>query len=565
MPTTSDALGFLETSYQAELQGEAFFALMAERERDAARAARFRMLERLERFVAGELRCALEAHGGSTAIDVARRDAARDAARVISGLSPEGQREAVVAGIEKTLSEAHDVIPRLPAPLQPVATLFLQHEQALLAHFEAEAEAEGREADPVGEFLTMAKAPAEAPIPEGLDLIPQNAVYQADPAAVHRLLQRRAPVHRDRQFGGLVVSGHDAVRRILFDLEFFVDPRKAREDDPVRQFLRDDDEREPSMLFLDDPEHKRLRNLVSRSFTPRAVRDLAPVVDRVADELLDAIVESGAPEFDLIEALAAPLPAIAIARILGVDAGAQARFKAWSVAASEAFFNPFADEATKRAGLEANEALDACFRSEIAARRRTPSDDLIGQLVATEEAGDRLSESEIVTMCNLLLIAGNVTTTDLIGNGVRTLLECPEQHAKLRANPALIDNAVEEMLRFDPPVQTSGRIAPRDCEIDGVPVGKGEGITLLLAAANRDPAVYPDPDRFDIEREDTHHHAFGGGAHLCLGAHLARAEARAAIGALVARFPRLRPAGGALAWKQTPGFRGLSEYRVRID
>jgi len=415
---------------------------------------------------------------------------------------------------------------------------------------------------------TISERPPEdglPPIPQGIALTPLDAAFQADPASVFRDLQARAPVHRDTQLGGVIVSGHDVVHRIAYDLELLVDPRKAREDDPVRIFINADESREPSMLFLDDPEHKRLRNLVSRAFTPRAVGVLEPVVQQVATELLDAIADSGEPEFDLIDELAAPLPAIAIARILGVDPAEQAAFKAWSVASSEAFFNPFADEETKHRGTQALASLDACFRAEIAKRRGTPSDDLIGTLVREEREGDQLTEAELVTMCGLLLIAGNVTTTDLIGNGMRALLEHPDEHAKLRARPELVANAVEEMLRFDPPVQSTGRIAPRDMEIEGVPVRKGESISVLLAAANRDPAIYPDPDRFDVEREDTHHHSFGGGAHLCMGAHLARSEARAAIGALVSRFPKLRPAGGAPEWKRTPGFRGLAEYRVRVD
>ncbi len=418
---------------------------------------------------------------------------------------------------------------------------------------------------PDARIASLPQADEERPIPEGLALTPLDPVFQRDPAAVFRDLQARAPVHRDTQLGGVIVSGHDVVHRIAYDKSLFVDPRKSREGDPVRIFINEDPNREPSMLFLDDPEHKRLRGLVSRAFTPRSVAALGDVVERVATELVDAIEAEGLAEFDLIEAVAAPLPAIAIARILGVDPAKQAAFKQWSVDSSEAFFNPFADAETKQRGLDGQAALDKCFREEIAKRRESPADDLIGRLVVEECEGERLSEAELITMCGLLLVAGNVTTTDLIGNGMRALLERPEEHAKLRARPELIANAVEEMLRFDPPVQTTGRIAPQDMEIDGVHVHAGESISVILAAANRDPAIYPDPDRFDIERADTHHHAFGGGAHLCLGAHLARAEAQAAIGALVSRFPKLRPAGHELEWKKTPGFRGLALYRVRID
>ena len=172
-----------------------------------------------------------------------------------------------------------------------------------------------------------------------------------------------------------------------------------------------------------------------------------------------------------------------------------------------------------------------------------------------EREGDRLTRAELVTMCNLLLIAGNVTTTDLIGNGMRCLIERPDQVAILRERPELLPNAVEEMLRFDPPVTTSGRIAPTDFEMDGVPIPKGHSISVNLAAANRDPAVYPDPDRFDVTREDTHHQSFGGGAHLCLGAHLARLESQIAIGKLVQRVSEIELLEARTTW-------GRSLFRV---
>jgi cytochrome P450 len=587
MASFPDPQQFLAEAYQGEVLGEALFALLAEREDAAEGVARWRHLERLERHVKARLRGELEQRGLPTDEDPARRDTGHKLAMGLSALDWEKAREAIAQSVRGDVAELRESIDAAPAEIREVADFFLGHEQALLDFLEGRGALEGRDAlegsdavesdgalasvateaaDPVARFLAETHAPPETPIPEGIQLIPQNPVYREDPAPLHRELQRRAPVHRDRQIGGLIVSGHDVVHRIAYDLELWVDPRKAREGDPVKMFASQlDPNQEPSMLFLDDPQHKRLRNLVSGAFTPRAVKELRPLIDRVATELLDAIEADGVTEFDLIDRLAAPLPAIAIARILGVDAKQQAQFKAWSVASSEAFFNPFADDETKRKGEEARLALDECFRGEIAKRRAEPAEDLIGKLVAAESEGDRMTEGELVTMCGLLLIAGNVTTTDLIGNGMCALLAHADEQAKLRARPDLIGNAVEEMLRFDPPVQVTGRIAPCDTEIDGVPIAEGESVSVLLAAANRDPAIYPDPDRFDIERADTHHHSFGGGAHLCLGAHLARAEAQAAIGQLVARFPKLRPAERPLAWKQTPGFRGLEEYWVRID
>ncbi|MHC4819262.1 MAG: cytochrome P450, partial [Planctomycetota bacterium] len=476
---------------------------------------------------------------------------------------PERMR-AIGEGVRRFVGEFQAAEAAAPAELQEVARFVLAHEQALFSFFEREAADEAETSrNPVLAFLEATDAPEESAIPEGVELMPFDPVFREDPNPRLHELRRRAPVHRDRQFGRVVLTRHDDVMRVLRDLTLWSDPRKALEGDPVRMFLREG--QEPSMLFLDDPAHKRLRNLVSRSFTPRAVERVRPMVRGVAAELLDAVDRAGQPEFDLIEALAAPLPAIAIARMLGVDPADQAHFKAWSVASSEEFFNPFSTDEQKRAAEEAGASLEALFLGEIAKRRAQPSDDLTGQLVRAEEEGDRLSETEVVSMCNLLLIAGNVTTTDLIGNGVRTLIEHPDQLAKLRERPEHIQNAVEEMLRYDPPVTTSGRIASRDLEIGGVPIPKGHSMTVILAAANRDPDVYPDPDRFDIEREDTHHQSFGGGSHLCLGAHLARLEAQEAIGALVARYPRLRAAERGGHYKQVPGFRGLGEYWVRVD
>jgi len=400
-------------------------------------------------------------------------------------------------------------------------------------------------------------------IPSGMQLMPFDPEFREDPYPRFKKLREGCPVHRDPDFDRVQVSSFPETEAMLRNLELGVDPRKALPDDPVRRFSRDDGG-EPSMLFLDDPAHARLRNLVSRAFTPRRAEGWRPEVRKVATELLDAVDATGAREFDLIEALAAPLPAIAIARILGVDTTKQADFKRWSETMSAAFFNPFASDEENAEAQEASELLDAVFREEIAVRRRDPRDDLIGQMVVAEEEGDRLTEQELVTMCGLLLVAGNVTTTDLIGNGVRVLLQHPEQLAALQRSPSLVKNTVEEMIRFDPPVLTSGRITPEDMQIRGVPVHAGESMTAHLGAANRDPDANPDPDRFDIEREEIRYLSFGGGAHLCLGANLARVEAQEAVGALLARYPEIRSAGRPEVWKQTPGFRGLAELWVRV-
>ena len=201
----------------------------------------------------------------------------------------------------------------------------------------------------------------------------------------------------------------------------------------------------------------------------------------------------------------------------------------------------------------------------LAARRAAPRDDLISAMIAVEESGDQLTDSEIVSMCMLLLTAGNVTTTDLIGNGIWVLLRHPTQLKKLRDDPSIIANVVEEILRYESPVMQAVRIPMTDMEIGGCSIRRGESLMLSLAAAHRDPDQCPDPDRFDVARPDIAHHSFGGGAHFCLGAPLARLEGQLAIGAFFQRFPRARLAAEPLEWRELPAFRGLAKLWVEID
>jgi len=228
-------------------------------------------------------------------------------------------------------------------------------------------------------------------------------------------------------------------------------------------------------------------------------------------------------------------------------------------------FNPLLTEEQRAAMTEAGRQLDAYLERAIAERRAHPRDDLISALIAVEEAGDQLNDREIVTMCALLLAAGNVTTTDLIGNGIWLLLRHPDQLQKLRDEPTVITNAVEEILRFESPVVQTARIAMGDMEIGGCPIHRGESILTSLAAANRDPDEYREPDRFDISRRDVHHRSFGGGAHFCLGAPLARLEGQVAIPAFLQRFPRVRLDDEALEWRALPAFRGLARLWVEVD
>lgn len=394
------------------------------------------------------------------------------------------------------------------------------------------------------------------PLPQGIQLTPLDENFRNDPYAVLAQLRAEAPVHEDTQLRRFIYTRHDDVKAILRDGAFWSDPRKGNPGTFSREVLGRFNMRggEPSMLLMDEPDHRRLRSLVSGSFTPAAVERWRPRIREVVERVLDGITGD---EFDLIGDFAGPVPTVVIAEMLGIDAARQAEFKRWSDQGVQISFNPFATDDERATGEAAQQALDAFFSEEIGRRRTALGNDLISDMIRAELEGDRLTETEMVRQCNLLLVAGNVTTTDLIGNGIRTLLEHPDQLALLRDDPGLIRNAVEEILRFESPVVNSGRIANRDIDVGGCPVHAGESLNVSLASANRDPEAYPDPDRFDIQRADTHHQSFGGGRHLCLGAHLARVEAQEAILGLLRRFDRLQMAPRGYAWHAIPSFRGM--------
>jgi len=382
--------------------------------------------------------------------------------------------------------------------------------------------------------------------------------FREDPYPILADLRQRDPIHHDKELGRWIFTRHHNVNNILRNPKLASDPRKANPGTFTREFLASDD-REPSMLLMDDPEHRRLRELVRHPFTPNAIEQWRPRVREIARRTL-AAVEDG--EFDLIQHVANPIPTVVIAELLGIDPERHATFKQWSDAMIKVGFTPTPDPEEVTIADAARDALDAFFVSEIEKRRARPGDDLISEMVRAEQSGDRLTEQEIVNQCNLLLLAGNLTTTDLIGNGVMALLRHPEEQAKLRARRDLMHNAVEEVLRYDSPVTNSGRITTEDMAFDGVEIGKGESLSVSVAAANRDPEVHPDPDRFDIERDPIHLQSFGGGAHFCLGAHLSRMEAAETYAAVLDRFPYLSFASRGHRYAPIPSFRSLAEFWV---
>jgi cytochrome P450 len=314
------------------------------------------------------------------------------------------------------------------------------------------------------------------------------------------------------------------------------------------------DPRDEFMLLQDPPAHTRLRKLVSRAFTPRAVERTRASIERIAGECLDRVAARG--EMDAIADLALPVPSTVICEMLGVPVADRPRFTQWTAEATHALTpNPIAPPELLARADRAAEALWTYFDALIAERRLDLGDDLVSGLIRAEVEGDRLTTSEMMSQSIGLLIAGFETTIGLIGNGVRALLQHPDQLAKLRASPELIDGAIEECLRYDGPIVATLRVLHDDVEFGGKLIPRDAIVIAVVAAANRDPERFENPDAFDIERPNNEHLAFGGGVHHCLGAHLARLEARIAIGALVSRFDDLVPVPGKMKW-------GRSAFRV---
>jgi cytochrome P450 len=376
--------------------------------------------------------------------------------------------------------------------------------------------------------------------------------FREDPYSLYRYLLAAAPVQWNDLLGAWTLARYADV------VEALTDPRYSADrsiDYEYSQFAK-------SMLVSDPPDHTRLRALVQKAFTPRMIEQLRPRIIAIVGELLDRIAAKGG-HFDLIEDLAYPLPVVVIAELLGVPATDRATFHDWSAAVAASLDPLVSSEMAERAA-DSRTALHAYFRSIIAERRREPKSDLISALVAVEERGDILSEPELVVMCNLLLIAGHETTVNLIGNGVLALLRNPDQFERLRSTPELLGTAIEELLRYDSPVQLTGRIVKQPVTISGQPIPAGDWVLPLLGAANHDPAQFTDPDKLDLSRNPNPHVAFGRGIHFCLGAPLARVEGQIAIGALIRRFPKLSLAGAPVRRDQIT-LRGLKSLPLSIE
>jgi cytochrome P450 len=394
------------------------------------------------------------------------------------------------------------------------------------------------------------------PEPDWHGADPSDTVYMDDPYPVYRRLRQENPVSLTPDGVWRLTRYDDCLRMLRY-----TGAGMRRTDDLLPGQTVEELAQEPAqfMLLTDPPKHTRLRKLVSKAFTPRAIAAWQSRIESVTDELLDRVEASG--EMDLISGLALPVPATLICEMLGVPVEDRDKFTGWTADATHGLAlrrghsPPELIERVENARL----GLAGYFHQLIEARRGQEGDDLLGTLIAAEEEGDRLSSEELLIQSIGLLIAGFETTIGLIGNGLTTLIRNPDEIARLRSEPELIESAVEECLRYSGPITWTVRVLHEPIEFGGYRFETNEEVAVGLAAANRDPQHFSDPERFDVARyaapDSTAHLSFGGGAHLCLGAHLARLETQVAIGRLVSRFTDLELIEPETTW-------GRSLFRV---
>lgn len=424
----------------------------------------------------------------------------------------------------------------------------------------------GRALRLVREAARFAAALVRERFETGMVFNPILGSARKDPYPLYRRLREGDPIHRSRAVRGWILFRHADCQEVLRDGRFSADDRNyaAWEQEhaaAIEDGLADPNEPdEPVMLRRDPPDHTRLRALVSKAFTPRAVEKLRLRVEELTNALIDDLLRHG--RFDVIADFAVPLPVTVIAEMLGIPAGDRHMFKRWSDHLV-GFLDPQASPGPKVLRKTADEFF-TYMDTIVKQRRVAPADDLLSALAKAEERGDHLSEQELHGTLALLLAAGNETTTNLIGNGLLALLHHPDQFARLREEPALIEQAVEELLRWDSPVQFTMRMPMQDFDFHGRRFQKGQAVVLVLGSANRDACVFERPDTLDIARTENRHLSFGYGIHFCLGAQLARLEGCIALSALVRRLPDLRLASKQLQWRRLTFLRGLEALPVRV-
>ena len=384
----------------------------------------------------------------------------------------------------------------------------------------------------------------------------------ANPYPLYHRLRTHDPVHWDPYLHAWIVTRYEDVVTVLWRFsadrtpspEYF-EALGAPEVSPIAKVMV------KQMLFMDAPAHTRLRKLAGLSFTPARVRILRQHIQKIAARLIDDIQARGDGKMDLLADFAEPLPAIVTAEMLGVPVEDHVRLKDWSVTFAEMLGN-FQHNPDRLGGvLRAVESLTEYFQNAIAEKRKSQRDGLLHAFMTAELDGDRLTEEEIVANCIVTMVGGLETTTNLIANGMLTLLRNPDRLAELRGDLGIIPAAVEELLRYESPSQHTARLAPEDTVLGGKQIRKRQAVIAVMAAGNRDPERFPDPDRLDFSRPDNRHLAFGWAAHFCFGAPLARLEGQISFETLLRRFPKLKLTGEPLVWRENLGLRGLSPFR----
>ena len=388
----------------------------------------------------------------------------------------------------------------------------------------------------------------------------------ANPYPLYRRLRTEDPVHWDPYLHAWIVTRYEDVatvfRRFSADRtpapEYF-EALGVPEVGPVAQVMV------KQMLFLDAPAHTRLRRLAGAAFQPVQVNKLRQHIQDIADRLIDDIVARGTGRLDMLADFAEPLPAMVTTELLGVSVEDHVKLKDWSVTFAEMLGN-FQHNPDRLGGvLEAVQNLTEYFHDAIREQRRQPRDGLVSAFLAAEVDGDRLSEEEVAANCIVTMVGGLETTTNLIGNGTLTLLRNPADLQRLRTEPDVMPSAVEELLRYESPSQHTARIARDDLELGGKQIRKGQAVIAVMAAGNRDPERFPEPDRLDIERPDNRHLAFGWASHFCFGAPLARLEAEISFTSLLHRLPELQLVDQPLVWRENLGLRGLKSLPLTFE
>jgi pimeloyl-[acyl-carrier protein] synthase len=388
----------------------------------------------------------------------------------------------------------------------------------------------------------------------------------ANPYPLYRRLRTEDPVHWDPYLHAWIVTRYEDVatvfRRFSADRtpapEYF-EALGVPEVGPVAQVMV------KQMLFLDAPAHTRLRRLAGAAFQPVQVNKLREHIQDIADRLIDDIVARGTGRLDMLADFAEPLPAMVTTELLGVSVEDHVKLKDWSVTFAEMLGN-FQHNPDRLGGvLEAVQNLTEYFHDAIREQRRQPRDGLVSAFLAAEVDGDRLSDEEVAANCIVTMVGGLETTTNLIGNGTLTLLRNPADLQRLRTEPDVMPSAVEELLRYESPSQHTARIARDDLELGGKQIRKGQAVIAVMAAGNRDPERFPEPDRLDIERPDNRHLAFGWASHFCFGAPLARLEAEISFTSLLHRLPELQLVDQPLVWRENLGLRGLKSLPLTFE